>query len=145
IVQGEPVEVQRPLFRGLLRPASTMTSMQAQPMPSPAPGPAAPAPVQGVAPTNGDMTAPPTALNGNCGGGECCHDPTDRFWFIGEYLLWRFGSVPLPDFNANVSAGQAIVFSRNASVSPPAAPVITDTILNVPVSVTVNTGLPGGK
>src|SRR5262245_18351215 len=91
VVQGEPVEVQRPLFRGLLRPASTTTAMQAQPMPSPTPGPAAPAPVQGVAPTNDDLTAPPTALNGNCGGGDCWHDPTDRFWFIGEYLLWRFG------------------------------------------------------
>jgi hypothetical protein len=143
VVQGEPVEVQRPLFRGLLRPVSTTTTMQAQPMPSPAP---APGPVQGVAPTNGDLTAPPTALNGNgVNGADCWRDPTDRFWISGEYLLWRFGSVPLPDFNANVSAGNAIVFSRNASVTPGAAATITDTTLNVPVSVTVNTGLPGGK
>src|SRR5262249_32930933 len=120
--------------------------MPTQPAPAPA---AAPAPANAA--TNGNGTATPA--NGNltgcpaCDINHCTDYPCNDYhcWIIGEYLLWRFDSVPLRPFNAQVAAGNAVVFARQTTVSAGNLPVDVDTTINVPVNVTVSTGLPGGQ
>src|SRR5262249_33772504 len=48
-------------------------------------------------------------------------------------------------FNAQVAAGNAVVFARQSTVSAGTATTPIDTVINVPVNVTVSTGLPGGQ
>src|SRR5262249_46492542 len=77
---------------------------------------------------------------------QCTSYPGNDYhcWIIGEYLLWRFDSVPMRPFNAQVAAGNAIVFGRQATVTT-LGETDVDTTINVPINVTVATGLPGGQ
>jgi hypothetical protein len=127
--------------RGLLRPASHTTVMQ-QPAPAlqPVPGPVVqPATISAL-----DVTTAPLVP-------DVCDAPIYesqmyRCWAKAEYILWRFGSVLLPSFQSDVASGNIVVFSRSLTIDSLLGPTSTiDRAFNIPVSVTVDMGLPGGQ
>jgi len=128
--------------RGLLRPASHTTVMQ-QPAPAlqPVPAPVVqPAPIAAL-----DVTTAPMVPD--IADAPIYESQMYRTWAKAEYLLWRFGSVLLPSFQADVASGNIVIFRRLLTIDAtlPNGFVNTDQAINLPVNVTVDMGLPGGQ
>ncbi|MBL8798720.1 MAG: BBP7 family outer membrane beta-barrel protein [Planctomycetia bacterium] len=146
VVPGQAVKTApQQAKRGLLQPVSYTTTMQppagtVAPAPAPVvvgqPAPLAPLDLT-TAPAVPEMTEAPIY-----------ESHMYRAWGKAEYLLWRFGSVLLPTFQADVASGNVVVFRRLSTVDTstnPATIINTDQAINLPVNVSVDVGLPGGQ
>lgn len=133
--------------RGLLQRVSAMTAAQAQPAPLPAPaaGPSTYAPnAPSYAPA--DLSEAPTALDSGGGSTSAYPEQQNRFWAGTDFLLWRFGSIPLPHFQSLVAGGTVTVFGKNITLDQNGN-FVSEQIFSqaFPTNIAVNTGLPGGQ
>jgi hypothetical protein len=137
IVREQAVEGMPPSQRGTIQPISAFQAPAAIPA-APAPAPIALGPT-----ASGDLTTAPTVIDGD----GCYSDPyAYRGWVTAEFLLWRFGDLPLPPLQAVVPAGNITVFAANQIINlAGGAPITTISSQTLPVQAAVATGLPGGS
>lgn len=139
IVPEQAVVGMPPSQRGIIQPVSA--SQPSPPIlaaPAPPPIPLGPTPTPAT-----DLTTAPTVLDG-----ESYSDPQAyRGWVSADFILWRFGSLPLPPLQAVVPAGNITVFAANQIVNLAGGPAIPTSIAQqtLPVQAAVTTGLPGGS